>query len=62
LGVGADNPILEKTVTKSEEEITGHFSWKKLLRKARAVEPMMIYLKGKHFLSGKNVLSLSFHL
>jgi hypothetical protein len=33
----ADNPTLEKTlVTKSEKAITGHFSWQKLLRKARA--------------------------
>jgi hypothetical protein len=33
----ADNPTLEKTlVTKSEKAITGYFSWKNLLRKARA--------------------------
>jgi hypothetical protein len=37
LGVGADNPTLEKTfVTKSEEAIAGYFSWQKLLRKTRA--------------------------
>jgi hypothetical protein len=37
LGVGAENPTLEKTlVTKSEEAIAGYFSWQKLLRKARA--------------------------
>jgi hypothetical protein len=28
MGVGADNPALEKTlVTKSEEAIAGYFSW-----------------------------------
>jgi hypothetical protein len=32
-----DNPTLEKTlVTKSEEVMTGYFSWQKLLRKTRA--------------------------
>jgi hypothetical protein len=37
LGVGADNPTLEKTlVTKSEEAIAGYFSWQKLLSKTRA--------------------------
>jgi hypothetical protein len=37
VGSGADNPTLEKTlVTKSEEAIARHFSWRKLLRKARA--------------------------
>jgi hypothetical protein len=37
VGRGADNPTLEKKlVTKSEEAITGYFSWQKLLRKARA--------------------------
>jgi hypothetical protein len=35
LGVGLTTPTLEKTlVTKSEEAITGYFSWQKLLRNA----------------------------
>jgi hypothetical protein len=37
LGVGLTTPIWKKAlIAKSEEAIAGYFSWKKLLRKARA--------------------------
>jgi hypothetical protein len=44
-GRGSDNPTLEKTlVMNSEEAIAGYFSWQKLLRKARAVETVMMMM------------------
>jgi hypothetical protein len=44
LGVGLTTSHWKTLVTKSEEAIAGYFGWQKLLRKARAIEPMMMMM------------------